>query len=198
MVKDWNGDANSIFKQLGASNHTERERESRDYYATDPQAVRDLIEREKFSQYIWECASGGGHLVEPLKEAGFKVYASDIEDRGAKNEVLDFLNYDSRVKWPGDIITNPPYKYCTDFVLKALDCVFQGHKVAMFLKLTTLEGQDRFNRLFKDNPPRTIYVYVKRIQCAKNGIFEGSSAVCYAWFIWEKGFKGDPAIKWIY
>lgn len=27
MGKDWSGDANSIFKQLGASNHTERERE---------------------------------------------------------------------------------------------------------------------------------------------------------------------------
>ena len=24
-----------------------------------------------------------------------------------------------------------------------------------------------------------------------------SSAKCYAWFVWEKGFKGDPVIKWI-
>ena len=27
MPKDWSGDANSIFKQLGASSHSERERE---------------------------------------------------------------------------------------------------------------------------------------------------------------------------
>lgn len=27
MSKDWSGDANSIFKQLGASSHSERERE---------------------------------------------------------------------------------------------------------------------------------------------------------------------------
>ena len=27
MAKDWSGDANSIFKQLGATSHSERERE---------------------------------------------------------------------------------------------------------------------------------------------------------------------------
>ena len=198
MPRDWSGDANSIFKQLGATSHSERERESRDYYATDPKAMTDLLEREKFSHYIWEPACGEGHLVKPLRERGFQVWASDIIDRGINDEILDFLTFDSKVKWPGDIITNPPYKFCTEFVLKALDCVFQGHKVAMFLKLQTLEGQERYNKLFKEQPPKTIYVYVRRIQCAKNGVFEGSSAVCYAWFVWEKGFKGDPSIKWIY
>lgn len=24
-----------------------------------------------------------------------------------------------------------------------------------------------------------------------------AAAVCYCWFIFEKGFSGDPAIKWI-
>ena len=62
MPRDWSGDANSIFKQLGATSHSERERESRDYYATDPRAMTDLLEREKFSHYIWEPACGGGPL----------------------------------------------------------------------------------------------------------------------------------------
>ena len=31
-----------------------------------------------------------------------------------------------------------------------------------------------------------------------NGEFDlGSSAVCYAWFVWEKGFKGETIIRWI-
>ena len=25
---------------------------------------------------------------------------------------------------------------------------------------------------------------------------ESTSAVCYCWFVWEKGFKGNPVIKW--
>ena len=125
------------------------------------------------------------------------MWSSDLVNRGCQDELLNFLDYDTKIKWEGDIITNPPYKFCTEFILKALDAIKTGHKVAFFLKLQTLEGQDRYKKVFKENPPKTVYVYVKRIQCAKNGVFEGSSAVCYAWFVWEKGFKGDPVIKWI-
>lgn len=39
MGKDWTGNGKSIFTTLGASNHTEKEREINDYYATDPIAV---------------------------------------------------------------------------------------------------------------------------------------------------------------
>lgn len=43
MSKDWNGNSNSIFKTLGASNHTEKDREENDFYATDPIAIDVLI-----------------------------------------------------------------------------------------------------------------------------------------------------------
>ena len=58
-VKDWSGNANSIFKQLAASSHSEEEREQNDYYATDPKAVEGLLRYEDFSRMIWEPASGG-------------------------------------------------------------------------------------------------------------------------------------------
>ena len=44
---DWSGNKNSIYKTLGASNHTDKERQSEDYYATEPKAVELLI------QVIW-------------------------------------------------------------------------------------------------------------------------------------------------
>lgn len=47
MGKDWTGDKNSIFKTLGASNHTTKERENDDYYATDPIAIDTLKAVEK-------------------------------------------------------------------------------------------------------------------------------------------------------
>ena len=34
--KDWTGNYNSIFKTLGASNHTAKKRQGNDYYATEP------------------------------------------------------------------------------------------------------------------------------------------------------------------
>lgn len=101
----------------------------------------------------------------------------------------------------GDIITNPPYKYATEFVRKALERVKEGHKVAMFLKVLFLEGKSR-RELFKQYPPCRIYVCSGRIDCAKNGDFKalkenGGGALAYAWFIWRKGYKGETIVKWI-
>lgn len=195
MEKDWKGNSKSAFVQLGASSHSNEDREENDYYATDPKAIDDLFERETFAKDIWECAAGGGHLAKRMREFGKNVYCTDIIDRGCEDEIVDFLL--TNKKWHGDIITNPPYKYATEFILTALDKINKGNKVAMFLKLQTLEGQDRYEKLFYRNPPIYIYIYSKRIQCGKNGEFTETSAVCYAWFIWQKGFAGEPTIRWI-
>ena len=65
----------------------------------------------------------------------------------------------------------------------------------MFLKIQFLEGKKR-RELFRKYPPKTIYVATKRLGCAKSGETFTAGAVCYAWFVWEKGFSGDPIIKW--
>ena len=204
-TKDWTGNKLAPFACNGASNHSSEERAVDDYYATDPQCVRDLLEHEDFNIHIWEPAVGGGHIAYVLKENGHEVIASDIVDRGYKGVMtyLDFLDEDfwfSNLESPiaYDIITNPPYKYAKQFVQRALDLIPTGHKVAMFLKLTFLEGQDR-RQLFDVAPPKTVYVYSKRQKCAKNGDFSDtkSSAVAYAWFVWEKDFIGPTQIKWI-
>jgi hypothetical protein len=83
-------------------------------------------------------------------------------------------------------------------VQKAIETVADGHKVAMLLKLLFLESKGR-KALFERYPPTRIHVFSERIPCALNGDFEHitSSAVCYAWFVWEKGFTGNPQIDWI-
>ena len=37
-MKDWTGNKNSVYKTLGASNHTDKERQIEDFYATEPKA----------------------------------------------------------------------------------------------------------------------------------------------------------------
>ena len=49
MSNDWVGDSNSIYKTLGASNHTIEDREENDYYATDPIALDVLLNKEVFN-----------------------------------------------------------------------------------------------------------------------------------------------------
>ena len=56
----------NVFVTLGASNHTEKEREELDFYATDPKAMELLLEKVKFSKNIWEPACGQGHLSKVL------------------------------------------------------------------------------------------------------------------------------------
>lgn len=46
-MSDWVGNRNSVYKTLGASNHTDKEREKDDYYATDPLAIDKLLTVER-------------------------------------------------------------------------------------------------------------------------------------------------------
>lgn len=154
-MKDWRGNTNSMFKVLGASNHTDEARADRDFYATDPACMAALLEREDFCMDIWEPACGMGHLTKPLQMTGRAVRQSDIVDRqqNGEVEVKDFLLF-NKEQWDGDIITNPPYAKALEFVEQALRCVADGHKVAMFLKIQFLEGKAR-RRLFDEYPPPT-------------------------------------------
>jgi len=197
MEKNWIGNSNSIYKTLGASNHTDKEREVNDYYATHPIAAKLLLEVEKFNGVIWECACGEGHLAKVFKEDGYEVYPSDLIDRGYGVQE-DFFK---KTMWCGNIITNPPYKFAQKFIEHGLEIIPDGYKACMFLKIQFLEGKAR-KKLFKKYPPKVIYVSSSRIMCAKNAQFEtmvkgGGSAVAYAWYVWEKGYNGDTIVKWI-
>ena len=186
-----------VFATLGSSNHVPEEREAFDYYATDPKAVEMLLELEQFAPVIWEPACGEGHISKVLQAHGYQVISTDLVYRGFGDpEPLDFLK-ETLDGFEGDIITNPPYSTGLEFVQRALESVRPGGKVAMFLKVQFLEGQKR-GAFFKDTPPRTVYISRSRISCAKNGDFERfpDSAIAYAWYVWEKGFTGDPVIKW--
>lgn len=187
--------AHNTFVTLGASNHTADVREENDYYATEPKAVELLLEKEKFSSGVLEPACGEGHISKVLQAHGYIVYSYDKVYRGFGMQ-MDFFDRDN---WFGDIITNPPYKLALPFVKHALDIIGNGDKVAMFLRVLFLEGKER-GRFFKEYPPKKVYVASGRLLCAKNGDFEKyrkTNAQAYAWFIWEKGYRGQTVVDWI-
>lgn len=197
MSKDWTGNKKSTFVTLGASNHATHEREQHDFYSTDPNALRLFLDKFKLHTKVWEPACGMGHLSDVLEEYGYIVRSSDLIDRGYGNTGINFLEIKER-DLNMDILTNPPYKYAYEFVDKAMDIIANGYYVVMFLKIQFLEGQKRLE-LFKKYPPKYIYVNSKRQICYINGDMSKkmSSATCYCWFVWEKGFTDDPIIKWL-
>ena len=75
MNKDWTGNSKTTFVQLGASSHSDGEREANDYYATDPHTLKIFLEalnrdELKLNNNIWECACGEGFLSEVLSRGG--------------------------------------------------------------------------------------------------------------------------------
>ena len=140
----------------------------------------------------------GGHLTQNIEHLVTKK--SDIIKRINDNSIqeLDFLKAsDVHNGW---IVTNPPYKYALEFCEKALELSTDG--VAMFLRIQFMEGAKR-RKFFDKSPFSYAYIYSKRVKCVLDGDFikaakAGSSAVCFAWFIWDKTIpKAEPIVRWI-
>ena len=203
-MKDWIGNKSSTYKQMGARNNAITDRETNDFYATDPQALElllDKLEKDgiKLHKTIWECACGAGHLSRVLENRDYKVISSDLINRGYGECGVDFLKIDSS-NIDTDILTNPPYKFAQEFVNKALEILSPDHYCIMILKIQFLEGKTR-KKLFEKYPPKYVYVHSTRQLCVINGEFEKykgkSPALCYAWFIWKKGYEGETIVRWI-
>lgn len=164
------------------------DREVNDFYPTPPNATKELLKRISLSGSIWECACGDGAISKLLPK---HTISTDLIYRGYGTGGIDFLSTSKKVDW---IITNPPYKYATEFAKHALEC---SNNVAFLLKIQFLEGVKRYS-FFQENPPKKVYVFSSRLKIYKNGIKQNNSTMmCFAWFIWEKGFKGETTIDWI-
>lgn len=134
------------------------------------------------------------------------ICATDIKDRGFKDDLINYLKYEEDFlsdeyinDLPIDIdyiIMNPPYSLIEPFVIRSLEIASKG--VLMLARLQFLEGESRYNNILKDNPPTDVYIYVDRISCLKNGIEKTGNAQAYAWFYWNKEKdSSDTKLHWI-
>lgn len=168
----------------------QRDREDHDFYFTNPDTLEQLLPYEEISHRVWECACGEGHLSKVLEAHGHEVLSTDLIDRGYGIGGVDFLTCTE--PFDGDILTNPPFNLSNQFVLKALELIPEGHKVIFLLRLTWLEGKQRYKLIFKNHPPKKIYVSSGRTSCGQ----QTGSAIAFAWFVWVKGFKGTTELGW--
>lgn len=173
-------------------------RQLNNFYATHPSCTADILREEEFHKDVLEPFCGVGSMSEVIKQNGHNVLSYDIVDRGY-GLVGDFYQVDfPRRKY--DVITNPPYDNVIDVVLRCLDICKE--KVAVLMPLRYLSSGSRYNELYKKCPPKRVYVYQERICIAKNADFEkyndaGANMEIYAWYIWERGYKGTTELKWI-
>lgn len=188
-----------VFPTLGSSNHSAQSRQREDFYATDPATITGLNKFVPLTGKILEPCCGNGALSKAIESLGCEVVSEDLYDHGFGTTGVDFLK---RKEMPEDcctIITNFPYKSVTECTLHALDLLPEGGILASFVKTTFLESKGRYDGIFKTQPPKYVLQFVNRQRCYKDGKMDstGSSAVSYAWMVWEKGFHGNPVVKWI-
>lgn len=186
-----------------AGTSSTRERIKNDYYATPFESTRALLDIEKFEGDFIEPCVGAGHIAKVIKEyyPNAEIIGVDLIDRGYESTIVsNYFDY----TFDGDynVITNPPYTLAQEFVEHSMKQIQEGKKVAMFLKIQFLEGVKR-KELFKKYPPKTIHVFSKRQSPWNNGSSTDekgkpwNSTICFAWFVWEKGYEGQPTINWI-
>lgn len=166
-----------------------------DFYPTPEVAVRALMAVEKLPQIIWEPACGDGAIVTPLREAGHTVVATDLVDRGCPGATrVDFLRPLPARPVVDGIVTNPPFKHAREFVERSLQ---YAPFVAMLLRLNFLESTRRKDWLETSGLSR-IHVSSRRLPMMHRGDWDGpksTSAVCFAWMIWEADYCGAPEVR---
>ena len=149
----------------------------------------DMLNLDKNS-FVLEPANGMGAISNVILNYGHKCDILDIRDGVDFLKIKDSPVYDA-------IITNPPYKFAKEFVEKALLQVKDNGKVAMLLRLSFLEGKSRYH-FFRSSGLKTVLVSSGRITMYPFGqeAPKNKGTLAYAWYIWEKGYYGEPKIQW--
>tara|TARA_R110000868_G_scaffold1311_1_gene10148 strand:- start:331 stop:939 length:609 start_codon:yes stop_codon:yes gene_type:complete len=170
-----------------------------DFYASPLEAVDSFIAIEEpyLPRHLWEPACGDGAMVMPLRQKGYSVLASDLVARGCPDSSAgqDFL-----MPFPvpgnfGGIVTNPPFKLASEFVIKSLSL---APYVAILARIAFLEGIQR-RPMFKSTSLARVHVSSRRLPMMHRDGWDGpisTSATCFAWFVWDARHAGEPVIRW--
>lgn len=167
------------------------EREKDDFYPTPAALVRPMLRLETFEGAVWECACGDGAIAREI--ANNPVISSDLVYRGYGLGGVDFLT--SKLLCAPNIVTNPPFKLWAQFARHAVELGAQ--KIVLFSRLLTLEGRANATMMQETGLTRVL-VSAGRVNILPPGAIDKghSGTTAYAWYVWERGYKGRPEILW--
>ena len=155
-------------------------------HPTPPHVTEALLVREQFKGSILEPACGDGSMADVLRDHGYKVRATDI------NNGHDFMVRRSKA---ANIVTNPPYgqSMAEAFVRHAMKLA--ENKIAVLVPFYFLEGVQRYS-LFSDPnwPVKAVYIFSRR---PTFGDHDDPAPFGSIWVVWDRSQEGSPKIEWI-
>jgi len=174
------------------------DRISHDFYSTPADVTRALlrVEGKRLSGFkkIWEPAAGEAAMAKELAKAlPAKIVTSDIIDRGIGAEIKSFFDYD---KPPAPaLVTNPPFSLVNvrdgkgRWITHALGTLDIDY-MALLLPFTW-PSAGGLGRVWDKHPPAVVYLLTWKIDFTGQGAPPQNNA----WFIWDKGHRGDTLFK---
>ncbi|MBO6899497.1 MAG: hypothetical protein JJ868_19205 [Shimia sp.] len=188
--------AQGLFKATGnVSRQTTRK--MYDFYPTPPEATAAFMAAElkhiraHAPRQVWEPCVGNGAMAEVIRNTGFTVVGSDLQNRWPETE--DFIQrdiFDWQARPADAVITNPPYALMSKrngtapFLthLMHLDVPY----IAMLLGSQWAYAQNR-KWLHDTMPMSRIYNIRWRLQWTK----EKNPPQSHNWVVWDRNHIGD-------
>lgn len=134
------------------ANKSAADRPPTDFYPTPANVTIALLKYLKIPKgaVIWEPACGKGHMAEAMKDMGYQVVATELEDFGYGQTGKNFIG-SSLVEcdW---IITNPPFSMSTDFIAQ---CIEHKKPFALLLKSQYWHAKNK-SKIFKGFKPQLV------------------------------------------
>jgi hypothetical protein len=165
-----------------------------DLYETPAVALHALLQVEKLPPQIWEPSADRGTVVRVLRNCDHKVTTSDVIDYGFS---LDFVaDFRAQPEMPAGceaILTNPPFQIIASLVAHALDL---SPLVIVLARLALLEPARR-TEILEHRGIARIHCFRNRLPMMHRDGWTGrraSSAIPFAWFVWERNHKGPTMI----
>ena len=211
--------ADRVFKLMGSHSATERAKD--DFYQSSSEIANALFECVNAgikgnkvyaaglgNTVIIDSSAGTGVLLEPLYKSCWYQIGYDIADRGYEHVIIrDWFNVNTDMwkkeiwfnRHPKIIVQNPPFKLALEFVQHSLELLERGELLFSLHRIQFLETRERFAKLYGNKQkPKYVFVFANRVTCVAPDVpNKGQGAMCYAWFMWQKGFRGNTQIKWI-
>jgi hypothetical protein len=141
---------------------------------------------------IWEGAAGDGAITRELEAVGLSVVSSDLVDRGMGATIKDF--YDFKRRLAPAMVTNPPYSEVNwangkgRWITHAMEEL--GLEYMALLLSWSWPGAAGLDRIWGRYPPARVYLMRFRLDFSG----AGSPPQLNAWFVWERGFQGNPEL----